>query len=288
MSKFFKQMFFCLAILKELTGINGIPLCSENVPDTVCQTDPEVAHNFYSGFKFELKTSIIVMDIVEMNEIDKSITLYVYLMLQWNDSSYSIYDPLNDTYLEVPLSNYNEIRRPSLMFLNAFEVQKMSLFGGDRFDYFWIYTKNQTNFEYAEYLQVKLGCNFEFNNYPFDRHDCDLKFYCPSYDEPMLEFKEIHLYDSLTGGEVSMNESLELRNGRIPFRAQVKTLVDTEPKTIVDYSFSTSGIQFNFKRTDLALLMSGYFIPTGMFALFSLLSFLISIENVSRKNTLWE
>ena len=281
-------MFFCLAILKELTGINGIPLCSENVPATVCQTDPEVAHNFYSGFKFELKTSIIVMDIVEVNEIDKSITLYVYLMLQWNDSSYSIYDPLNDTYLEVPLSNYNEIRRPSLMFLNAFEVQKMSLFGGDRFNYFWIYTKNQTNFEYAEYLQVKLGCDFEFNNYPFDRHDCDLKFFCPSYDEPMLEFKEIHLYDSFTGGEVSMNESLELQNGRIPFHAQVRTLLDTESKTIVDYSFSTSGIQFSFRRTDLALLMSGYFIPTGMFALFSLLSFLISIENVSRKNTLWE
>ena len=90
----------------------------------------------------------------------------------------------------------------------------------------------------------------------------------------------------LTGGEVQINESLDLQNGRIPFRAQVRKLLEAEPKTIVDYSFSTSGIQFSFKRTDLALLMSGYFIPTGMFALFSLLSFLISIENVSRKNTL--
>ena len=285
MSKFFKQMIFCLAILKELTGINGIPLCSENVPATVCQTDPEVAHNFYSGFKFELKTSIIVMDIVEVNEIDKSITLYVYLMLQWNDSSYSIYDPLNDTYLEVPLSNYNEIRRPSLMFLNAFEVQKMSLFGGDRFDYFWIYTKNQTNFEYAEYLQVKLGCDFGFNKYPFDSHDCDLKFFCPSYDEPMLQFKEIHLYDRRTGVQVPKNESLDLKNERIPFHAQIRNLLDNEPVKIVDYSYATAGIQFSLKRTDLALLMSGYFVPTGMFAVFSLLSFLISIENVSRKTT---
>ena len=150
------------------------------------------------------------------------------------------------------------------------------------------HTYNQTNFEYAEYLQVKLGCDFGFNKYPFDRHDCDLKFFCPSYDEPMLQFKEIHLYDRRTGEQVPKNESLHLKHGRIPFHAQVKTLVDTEPKTIVDYSFSTSGIQFNFKRTDLALLMSGYFIPTGMFALFSLLSFLISIENVSRKNTLWK
>ena len=115
-------MLFCLAILKELTQINGIPLCSENVPDTVCLTDPEETHNFYSGFKFELKTSIIVMDIVEVNERENSITLYAYMMLQWNDSSYSINDPLNNTYMEVPLSNYNEIRRPSLMFINAFEL----------------------------------------------------------------------------------------------------------------------------------------------------------------------
>ena len=139
MSKFSKQIFFCLVILKELAGINGIPRCSENIPATICLMDFEDPHDF-SEFKFLLKISIIVMDIVEVNEREKSITLYVYMMLKWNDSAYSINDSLNKTYLEVPLSNYNEIRRPSLTFLNAFDVQKMSLLGGDRFNYFWIYT----------------------------------------------------------------------------------------------------------------------------------------------------
>ena len=286
MSKFFKQILFWLAILKELTGINCIPHCSENVPG-VCITDFEDPNDF-SEFKFKLKMTIIVMDIVAVNEIENSITLYVYMMLEWNDSTYSISDPSNTTYLEVPLSNYDEIRRPSLMFLNAFDVQKLSLFGSGKFNYFWIYgvykERNETSFEYAEYLQVKLGCNFEFTAYPFDKHDCDLKSFCPSYDEPMLEFTEIHIYDSVTGVEVPKNESLDLQNGRIPFRAQVRNLLDTEPKTMGYYSFSTTGIQFSLKRTDFALLMSGYFIPTGMFAIFSMLSFLISIENVSRKN----
>ena len=273
-------MFLCLAIFKELTGIHGIPLCSENVPAPVCLTDFNDPRDF-SEFKFKLKTTIGVMDIVEVNEKDKSITLYVYMLLEWNDNAYSINDG-NITWQEVPLSSYNEIRRPSLMFLNAFDVQKISLFGSDRFNYFWIYTENQTRFEYAEYLQVKLGCNFEFNNFPFDRHDCKMDFFCPSYDEPMLEFTEIHIYDSVTGVEVPKNESLDLQNGRIPFRAQVRNLLDTKPKTMGYYSFSTTGIQFSLKRTDFALLMSGYFIPTGMFAIFSMLSFLISIENVSR------
>ena len=174
-------MLFWLAIFKELTGINCIPHCSENVPG-VCITDFEDPNDF-SEFKFKLKMTIIVMDIVAVNEIENSITLYVYMMLEWNDSAYSISDPSNTTYLEVPLSNYDEIRRPSLMFLNAFDVQKLSLFGSGKFNYFWIYgvykERNETSFEYAEYLQVKLGCNFEFTAYPFDKHDCDLKSFCP-------------------------------------------------------------------------------------------------------------
>ena len=47
------------------------------------------------------------------------------------------------------------------------------------------------------------------------------------------------------------------------------------------YTYQVGDVQFNLKRSDIKLLMSGYFVPTGMFALFSLVSFLISIENVS-------
>ena len=76
MSKFFKQMFFCFVVLKELTGINGIPRCSENITATVFLMDFEDTHDF-SEFKFELKISIIVRDIVKVNEREKSIKLYV-------------------------------------------------------------------------------------------------------------------------------------------------------------------------------------------------------------------
>ena len=51
------------------------------------------------------------------------------------------------------------------------------------------------------------------------------------------------------------------------------------------YTYQVGDIHFSLKRSDIKLLMSGYFVPTGMFAVFSLLSFLISIENVSRKTT---
>ena len=101
----------------------------------------------------------------------------------------------------------------------------------------------------------------------------------------MLKFDSVQLYNSLSGNEVLKNESLNLPSNRISFDAKVKSLSETGRKTSMTYEYATGGIQFTLERSDIELLMSGFFVPTGMFALFSLMSFLISIENVSRNNT---
>ena len=141
---------------------------SENVPVQVCIVDSKDPNDF-TEFHFNLNTYIEVMDIIEVDETDKSMTLYVYMMLEWFDETYSVngFDQIDS--FEIPLSQYDDIRRPSLLFLNSFDVKKMPLFGSDVFHYFWIYNDEPTRFEYSEYLQVKLGCNFEFKNFPFDR-----------------------------------------------------------------------------------------------------------------------
>ena len=110
-----------------------------------------------------------------------------------------------------------------------------------------------------------------------------MKFFSPNYDEPMLKFDSVQLYDSLSGSEVLNNESLDLPSNRISFDAKVRSLSETGRKTSMSYEYATGGIQFSLERSDIKLLMSGFFVPTGSFALFSLMSFLISIENVSIK-----
>ena len=126
-----------------------------------------------------------------------------------------------------------------------------------------------------------LFCNQKF----LFSHLCDLKFFSPNYDEPMLKFDSVQLFDSLSGSEILKNESLDLPSNRISFDAKVRSLSETGRKTSMTYEYATGGIQFSLERSDIKLLMSGFFVPTGMFALFSLMSFLISIENVSIKNT---
>lgn len=107
-----------------------------------------------------------------------------------------------------------------------------------------------------------------------------MKFFWPNYDEPMLKFNSVQLYDSLSGSEVINNESLNLPSNRISFDAKVRSLSETGIKTSMSYEYETGGIQFSLERSDIKLLTTGFFVPTGMFALFSLMSFLISIENV--------
>ena len=138
------------------------------MPVQVCIVDSKDPNDF-SEFFFNLTTYIELMDIIEVDETDKSMTLYIYMMLTWFDEAYGYNDESDQYGFEISLVQYDEIRRPSLLFLNAFDVKKMPMYGSDTFNYFWIFKDELTRFEYSEYLQVKLGCNFEFNNFPFDR-----------------------------------------------------------------------------------------------------------------------
>ena len=138
------------------------------MPAQVCIVDSKDPNDF-TEFYFNLTTYIEVMDIIEVDETDKSMTLYVYMMLNWYDETYMCNAESDQYGFEIPLVQYDEIRRPALLFLNAFDVKKMPMYGSDTFNYFWIFNDEPTRFEYGEYLQVKLGCNFEFKNFPFDR-----------------------------------------------------------------------------------------------------------------------
>ena len=80
---------------------------------------------------------------------------------------------------------------------------------------------------------------------------------------------------------IDLNETLELNAYRIPYETSLKTMNNMSNIDIMGYSYSAAGLRFDFKNRSIGLLISGYFVPTGMFALFSLTSFLIDIKNVS-------
>ena len=70
----------------------------------------------------------------------------------------------------------------------------------------------------------------------------------------------------------------------VPTRSRFKIKVTSLEKTtreIFRYHYPGTGIRFTLERTDLSLLLSTFYIPTGVFAMLSLISFLIDPYVVS-------
>ena len=177
---------------------------------------------------------------------------------------------------------YDQINSPKLAFLNAFSVNQMPLFGNGAFKHFWIHEHHEgfARFEYAEYLQLKIGCDFNFANFPFDENICDLKFFSPSNTVGNLEFDIPILYDVESKTIVPMNSSLKMKSKRIPFEVEVKSLPESGTLQSLGYEYSVVGVQFKFKRNEIALLMSGFYVPTGLFGAFSITLLVIRTEQV--------
>ena len=189
--KLYLLLPFLLGLAKALISCNEKPS-----QDQVCLDKSENPRNYVLTVDADIK----IMDIIEVSEADKSITIFMYIMIYWHNSAYGVTGingrTNNSDSVEIPLDDYDKIIRPSLMFMNTYEVEKIKMLGSDSFNYFWFYDE-WSRFEYAEYLKIKLGCNLNFDIFPFDNHECDLKYFCPSYDSGMLGFNLPTIYTVL-------------------------------------------------------------------------------------------
>ena len=63
---------------------------------------------------------------------------------------------------------------PMLRFFNIKSIEKQIEYGARQIKYYWL--NNPHRFEYREILKVTPYCNFNFINFPFDFHECQLVF----------------------------------------------------------------------------------------------------------------
>ena len=260
-----------------LARIEGLPKCTEvtDLPQICQKSDDE------KNITFNVAPYIEIFDIPSFNEYDKSFTVFMYKLIVWHDQDYGVTGPLNKTpdFIKVPREQEHKIIRPTLMYLETFDVTKIPQFGNTYLDYFWFY--NTTNsFEYAEFLKLEIGCDFYFGDFPFDTHQCDLRFFSPSF--VWLSFNTT----KLTQQRSELNDKVPIFTPRIPFEVSVKAIPKSLELWVADYDYFVSGITFNFKRNDIELLMATFFGPTAMFAVFSILALLIRVHNIAERFTM--
>ena len=72
---------------------------------------------------------------------------------------------------------------------------------------------------------------------------------------------------------------IDFNQHRLPFDISMESL---EPFMVVDddYNYSSAGMRLFFTRNEFGLLMGGYYVPTFIFALLSLVSYSIDADMV--------
>ena len=192
-----------------------------------------------------------------------------------------IFDHCPSGEYEVTQEQYDDVlwKKQSIFWVNSLSTGKESTYGTKGFNYFW--HKPPHFFRFADVITQKISCVMEFQTFPFDHHECDMIFYNSQHKYNKLIMaptvveqgkEEIRLGD----------EAMEIHSERLPFKITVQSLNSSIVKSMI-WLRSGSGVRFKFARNNIGLLLGGYYGPTAIFALLSLVSFIIKPEIVSPK-----
>ena len=236
----------------------------------------------YPSFPFVIQPTIDILDIIDVNDDQKTITLYFQLLLAYNETaSILVENPKNllDGWYEIDKTIHPDIagKQLSLNFINALSIKKASIYGEDGFEYFWHAEPHYK--EYAELIQETLTCDFQFHTFPFDEHECYLRFHNPHLIKAFLILTPTKIYVHSKSTNISQ-PALNIDNSRLPYVITVESIEPSMTQSTI-YDYVNSGLKFKLQRRSIGQLLGGYFGPTAIFALLSLISFIINPDIVS-------
>ena len=168
---------------------------------------------------------------------------------------------------------------PTLQINEAKSVSRTRKYGPTDEDFFWFLYPHF--FEFQQALKVEIYCTFDFTSFPFDSHECDFKFGASSsystvliLNEPWVRYKD----EKREFGEGPLN----INQSRLPFKISLESLKQFEFSQ-AGFKYSFVGMRMTLTRNSFGLLIGGYYGPTTIFSLLSLVSFSINPDIVSFK-----
>ena len=169
---------------------------------------------------------------------------------------------------------------PKVAFLNLLSIKKKEGLGYRKIQEFYGYEGH--SFRMAEDLEIKFTCNFYFQNFPFDKNECNFTYFSKVASDSTIVLSPPKIVNY---GENEMrqitpeeNKSLMITNSTI---SKFKIWVEISQNTTLWGSYSASGITIHFQRNSIGLLSGSFYVPTGLFAVLSMTSYVINPEIVS-------
>lgn len=164
----------------------------------------QICNNGRPRGNWTVNTSLGILDINEIDEETRSITIQLQIILYWPVNHLSLVGPNVEEveYYEITEAHYDNLKIPKLMFIGSKNTEIVPLFGDNKnsVSFFGLKSVGDDQWEmlYSQSVKIDLSCSFKFKNFPFDKgHVCELKFFTPSYEIGILVLRTPKLFDTV-------------------------------------------------------------------------------------------
>ena len=167
-----------------------------------------------------------------------------------------------------------------MIFFNLLSIEKFIGIGYENIhEYYYRADTEPHKTEMVETFKLTFPCNFAFETYPFDKQICDLSFIDKLYetDHVVLNTPTTLFYKN-QHSTFKNNSLLMITLPKTSFTIGLKI---NQASSIIGGKVSSAGIKLILQRKFIGLLLGSFYVPTGIFAILSMASFVIKPDIVS-------
>ena len=129
---------------------------------------------------------------------------------------HTIYSDYRGTWFQINDVDVDEVWSPKVNFRKVVSAENVPLWGTDQNYFFWINAKSH-EMSYYQTMKVTVNCRFNFEDYPFDEHQCGLGFGIGANDITYIGFKPIQVLNRDSTPE-ELRGVREIPNEHLPYR----------------------------------------------------------------------
>ena len=170
----------------------------------------------------------------------------------------------------------NQIYSPTMTINRAKTIERTRRFGLTDEDESWFNGFNSI-IEYKQSIKVTVYCKFEFQSYPFDSHHCDFIYIATA----PVKYRLLNSSEIKYQHVENQDEIIHIEQSDLPFLVELESLEQFN-STLTGRNYSSTGMRIHFARNNLGLLIGGYYGPTTIFVILSLVSYSIDADMVSQ------
>ena len=172
-----------------------------------------------------------------------------------------------------------DVWHPDVAFRYVKSTETIPFWGTDQNFNFWFNAENN-NLDYYQAMKVTFYCDYDFNHYPFDEHECHFEFGIPSDQvNYSLNIGPVQILNS-NSVPTLLNQDRSFESNHLPYDF---TIIGKDEFAYYNYKYFSpfSGIIIKVRRNSLGLLVGKFYIPTSIFTMLSMLSYFIQPDIVS-------